>query len=243
MTHRRVFSSLVGVVCTLAVAVAMLGGQPVTAAAAHFRFVGGYSTQWVGGRHWLCYGWSNGAYHCTQWWHVSGGRYVSGNPRWVPSQTSGSNAAQSVIFKATSVKSSSLGLPLRTSIGQWSRTGYAAYTAWWGGDGYAFGQCTAGARYLSGNHIPTGLGDAKDWANNARRRGMAVGFTPRVGSTVVFQPGVQGASYTGHAGHVVAVYGNGWFMMEAENDYFDGGGFNRVDYRYAHAGPGVQFIY
>lgn len=243
MTRRRVFLKVGVVFAAICVMMALnIGGGAATAAAARLRFVRGYSTQWVYGKHWLCYGWSNGAYHCTQWWHVSGGRFISSNPRWVPSQTSG-NTSSAVTRKTTATKGYAGGLRLLTGIGQWNRTGYRAYTAWWGGDGYAFGNCTAGARFLSGNHIPVNLGNAKDWANNARRRGMAVGSSARVGATVVFQPGVQGASYIGHAGHVVGVYGNGWFMMAAENDYFDGGGFNRVDYRYAHVGPGVQFIY
>src|SRR5262249_57684254 len=33
---------------------------------------------------WYCYGWSNGAYHCTRHWHRSGGRLLSANPGWVP---------------------------------------------------------------------------------------------------------------------------------------------------------------
>jgi hypothetical protein len=33
---------------------------------------------------WLCYGWSNGAYHCTHHWHRAGGRLISDNPAWVP---------------------------------------------------------------------------------------------------------------------------------------------------------------
>ena len=33
---------------------------------------------------WLCYGWSNGSYHCTHHWHRSGGRLISDNPAWVP---------------------------------------------------------------------------------------------------------------------------------------------------------------
>jgi hypothetical protein len=33
---------------------------------------------------WLCYGWSNGVYHCTHSWHRAGGRLISDNPAWVP---------------------------------------------------------------------------------------------------------------------------------------------------------------
>jgi hypothetical protein len=33
---------------------------------------------------WLCYGWPNGAYHCTAHWHYVHGRPVSLHPAWVP---------------------------------------------------------------------------------------------------------------------------------------------------------------
>lgn len=226
---------------TVALLLAMATFAPATAARGRRLYYHlGYSIQ----GNWLCYGWRNGVYRCTQHWYRSGGRFVSRNRSWVPSQDSTLSARSNPTRPAAPPASSGgRGLSLRTRISQWGRTGYAAYTAWWGGDGYAFGNCTAGARFLSGNHIPTGLGNAANWANAARARGMSTGYTPRVGATVVFSPGVQGASSIGHVGHVVGVYANGWFMMAAENDYFDGGGFNRIDYRYAHSGAGVQFIY
>ncbi len=33
---------------------------------------------------WLCYGWNDGAYHCTHHWHWSNGRLISDNVAWVP---------------------------------------------------------------------------------------------------------------------------------------------------------------
>src|SRR5262245_25646751 len=33
---------------------------------------------------WLCYGWANGAYHCTAHWHFEGNTAVSDNVAWVP---------------------------------------------------------------------------------------------------------------------------------------------------------------
>ncbi|MGH2516928.1 MAG: transglycosylase family protein [Ktedonobacterales bacterium] len=34
---------------------------------------------------WLCYGWSNGAYHCTHhWYRNEDGRLISTNTKWVP---------------------------------------------------------------------------------------------------------------------------------------------------------------
>lgn len=221
---------------------AMVYGMVGTAGAApawRLYFHRGYSVQGS----WLCYGWSNGAFHCTQHWRRSGSGFISYNQRWVPSNRSASVRATTTKF-ATTGGSKVDSLPLRAVPRMWGPTGYGAYGAWWGGDGYVYGQCTAGARFLSGNHIPTGLGNAKDWAYNARRRGMYVSSVPRVGSTVVYQPGVQGASWLGHVGHVVGVYSNGWFLAETENDgTWAGGGYNRVDFRWGHTGAGVQFIY
>jgi surface antigen len=82
------------------------------------------------------------------------------------------------------------------------------------------------------------------WAINARNRGLSVGSTPRVGATVVFAPGVQGASSLGHVAHVVAVSG-GRFEV-SEMNYYGGsppGGFGKVDYRWTYPGSGVSFIY
>jgi surface antigen len=82
------------------------------------------------------------------------------------------------------------------------------------------------------------------WAINARRRGLHVGATPRVGATAVFAPGVQGASSLGHVAHVIAVSGSRFKVSEM--NYYGGtpyGGFGRVDYRWAYAGSGVSFIY
>ncbi|HZC06004.1 MAG TPA: transglycosylase SLT domain-containing protein [Ktedonobacterales bacterium] len=53
---------------------------PVQAHGANLSFHRGYKVEGS----WLCYGWSNGAYHCTQHWHRSGGALVSDNPAWVP---------------------------------------------------------------------------------------------------------------------------------------------------------------
>lgn len=86
------------------------------------------------------------------------------------------------------------------------------------------------------------MGNALNWASSAAARGYAVGSTPVVGGTVVFQPGVQGAGGAGHVAHVEAVYPDGWFLISEMNFYINGGGWGRVDYRYAHTGWGVQFI-
>lgn len=207
-----------GAVSALAAALALTSvfaqAMPTAhASASTVRYTRGYSVQ----HGWLCYGWPNGAFHCTQHWRASGGRYVSLNPSWVPSE----GGAASVSSHASSVR---------------SVTTYSYHVA----NAYPFGQCTYGAQALRPSENLSGLGNARDWLWRARARGMATGYTPRVGATVVFQPGVQGASWLGHVGHVVAVGANGAFLMEAMND---SAGWGRFAYRWVHAGAGVGFIY
>lgn len=109
---------------------------------------------------------------------------------------------------------------------------------WW-----AFGQCTWWAQYQRQDENLRRMGNAQYWAAGAKKRGYPVGTTPRKGATVVFQPGVEGAGGAGHVAHVVAVYPGGWFLVSEMNFYWNGGGWGRVDYRYAYARSGVSFIY
>lgn len=109
---------------------------------------------------------------------------------------------------------------------------------------YPWGQCTWWAAHTKPYENLEGLGNAGMWAINARRRGLHVSSTPRVGATAVFASGVQGASWLGHAAHVVAVSGRRFEVSEM--NFYGGtpyGGFGRVDYRWAYAGAGVSFIY
>lgn len=108
---------------------------------------------------------------------------------------------------------------------------------------WAFGQCTWWAQYERRDENLMHMGNAQYWASGAASRGYTVSTTPRTGATVVFQPGVQGAGGAGHVAHVVKVYPDNWFLVSEMNFYWNGGGWGRVDYRFAHAGAGVQFIY
>lgn len=109
---------------------------------------------------------------------------------------------------------------------------------------YEFGVCTWWAWYARRDEPQLGtLGSATNWVSAARAKGMSVGYTPAVGASVVFQPGVQGAGGGGHVGHVEQLLGGGWFIISEMNFYWNGGGWGRVDYRYAHVGSGVTFIY
>ena len=87
------------------------------------------------------------------------------------------------------------------------------------------------------------MGNAWNWANAARARGYLVTSYPVANATMVFAPGVQGASGLGHVAHVEVVLTGGWVIVSEMNFYWNGGGWGRVDYRYAQAGPGVWFIH
>jgi surface antigen len=106
-----------------------------------------------------------------------------------------------------------------------------------------FGYCTWYAQYRRQDERLMVLGNAAQWAWNAGAHGLRTGSVPAVGATVVFQPGVLGASSLGHVGHVEAVYSGGWFLISEMNMHWNGGGFGRVSFRYIHTMPGVSFIY
>ena len=108
---------------------------------------------------------------------------------------------------------------------------------------WTFGQCTWWAQNERRDENLMHMGNAQYWASGAASRGYRVGSTPVANATVVFQPGVQGAGGAGHVAHVVAVYPDGWFLVSEMNFYWNGGGNARVDYRFAHSGSGVSFIY
>lgn len=65
----------------LSVIASQLTSSNTADAAAWLHFQRGYSVQ----SGWLCYGWNNGAYHCTYHWHRdAAGRLISDNRAWVP---------------------------------------------------------------------------------------------------------------------------------------------------------------
>lgn len=210
----------------------------------------GYSLQ----HGWLCYGWASGAYHCTRRYHRSGGAWISDNPNWVPNvghnSVGGGHSTGHTGGRHTSHGGSGGGgtiLPPPGGIGPWTPPpGLFAYRmSDFRGDPYSgyFGACTWYAWYRHQNEPLMQLGMAAQWAYNAPRFGLRTGYSPVVGATAVFQPGVQGASGGGHAAHVEAVYSNGWFLISEMSFYWNGGGWGIVSYRYAHTGPGVSFIY
>ena len=70
--------------------------------------------------------------------------------------------------------------------------------------------------------------------------------TPIVGSAMWFPPNVQGASAAGHWAQVVAIGPDHYWLLITEMNFgWRGGGFGKVDYRYAHvdASAGVVFVH
>ena len=236
---------LFGAAVLAAGAVAVIGGTATTTqASTSLHYTRGYSVQGS----WLCYGWSNGSYHCTQHWHRSGSQLVSDNPSWVPntgSSTSSSSSAgkSSNSTRTVSTAVSTAGQPCHSGvqwpkrISQWtvplgcyakiytpnpksypSRPSYG-YCNWWP---EVLHPHNSGSTAL---HLPSHS-------------------TPKVGAVVWFSPGVQGASSGGHYAQVVAIAPGGkWVLITEMNFYWRGGGFKRVDYRFIHTGGGVSFRY
>lgn len=225
------------------------GGVPTSQAAPlSFHYTApGYSLQ----SGWLCLDtrFSNGytTLHCTQRYHRAGAFLVSDDQRWVPGRMYVGGA--SVRGGAPAPAAGGIA-PAPRGISQWAYTGRGAFRQWdvfaFRGNKsaltYAWGNCTWGAAYLARDNVAF-LGNAQDWLANARRRGLPTGYAPRVGATVTFAPGVQGAGSLGHVAHVLAVYAGGWMLVEEENFYWNGGGYDMMSFRYAHTGPGVAFIY
>jgi hypothetical protein len=70
------------------------------------------------------------------------------------------------------------------------------------------------------------------------------GSVPVPGAAIYFAGLVQGAGASGHFAQVVAIAPDHYWMLVTEMNFaWRGGGFGKVDYRYAHVGSGVTFIY
>ena len=208
------------------------------------RYVRGYSVQGS----WLCYGWTNGTYHCTQRWHRSGsGALVSDNPSWVPT----ASTAKMAISKASgsgqggsgpvSPASQTTGQPCRetvrwpSSIGQWT-VPLGCYSKI-----YAPNPASYPSRPSYGycNWWPEVLHPQYSGSSVLH---LASHSTPKVGAVVFFAGGVQGASSDGHYAQVVAIKGS-WVLITEMNFSWRGGGFKKVDYRFIHVGSAVSFRY
>src|SRR5439155_7117863 len=82
-------------------------------------------------------------------------------------------------------------------------------------------------------------GNARNWANSARRAGFPVSRQPMVGDVVVFGAYVQGNSPYGHVGYVTAVKGNQFKVVSMWGNEATG----RIHVNWHHTGPGVSFVH
>ena len=203
-------------------------------------FARGHTQQRVNGRTWLVYGFANG------WWRATTNFYVNSKhqmvsrvpgfvPSWLGPYKHHASASHSVTQGSGSVSGVRSVSTIAFARGQILRGDNAGGVS----DGYRAGQCTEGAFMLAA-HTMRGMGNGGDWDNTARARHLPVGYSPRVGATVVFERGVAGASRTyGHVAHVVAVSGSRFLIKEMNGT----AGPFRFDLRWVTMARGISFIY
>ena len=109
-----------------------------------------------------------------------------------------------------------------------------------GPNNFPYGQCTWWAAQSRPDIGANVIGNASSWLYSARAAGLPTGSVPRVGSIVVYQPGAQGAAWTGHVAYVTSVAGDGVHFTISEMNFPYWGAVTR---RASWTGPGVGFIY
>jgi surface antigen len=112
------------------------------------------------------------------------------------------------------------------------------------GNVFPYGVCTwyADERYhqLHGIYVPWHANaNAWQWAARAYEYGWHVSSAPRVGSIIVLQGGVQGASWLGHVGVVERVLGKGRVLASSMNWGSYPGAVTTWSF---YSGPGVAFV-
>ena len=81
---------------------------------------------------------------------------------------------------------------------------------------YPVGQCTWGVKSVA-SWVGNYWGNANQWGDSARRAGFRTGYTPKVGSVIVFPNSIyEGVNY-GHVGYVIAVNADGTIEMVESN--------------------------
>lgn len=106
----------------------------------------------------------------------------------------------------------------------------------YGGNGYAFGNCTYYAynrRIQLGLAVGSNWGNASTWAVAAESTpGFVVNHTPSVGAIAQWNAYAGSSGWAGHVGIVESINGDGTITISEMNYYgVSGGGFNRVDRR------------
>ncbi|MGT2910675.1 phage tail tip lysozyme [Streptococcus cameli] len=111
------------------------------------------------------------------------------------------------------------------------------------GNAYAIGQCTwyvYNRMYEIGKPIYPYLGNAGEWVTSGRARGYTITSEPRVGSAVVFLPGVANAHpQYGHVGFCEYVNEDGSILM---SDMNGAGGWHGLGWTVLRPQPGVYFM-
>lgn len=109
-----------------------------------------------------------------------------------------------------------------------------------GSNYFPWGQCTYWAAQERPDIGSRVIGNAASWLYSARAAGLATGTVPRAGAVVVYQPGAQGAAWTGHVAYVTSVSPDGVHFTISEMNFPYWG---RVTSRSSWTGGGVAFIY
>lgn len=113
-------------------------------------------------------------------------------------------------------------------------------TPMYGGNKYAFGNCTAYAydrRMELGRPVGGMWGNGSSWAYSAQAAGFLVNKTPAVGAIIQ-----NGGGY-GHVAIVEQVLPNGDIRISEMNAYVSGGGYNKVNGRIISAGNVASYNY
>jgi hypothetical protein len=105
-------SSLVlATVLGLSSLVMMAATAPTTSAASRLYYQRGYYLD----AGWLCYGWANGAYHCTHHWsRTSDGHLVSYNVKWVPNGLDGASTSTQAVTHSPAIHTQAPAQPRAT---------------------------------------------------------------------------------------------------------------------------------
>jgi surface antigen len=137
-----------------------------------------------------------------------------------------------------------------TSRGSGSGFGGGAFAAVYGYNGYDYGFCTwyvANRRAQLGRSLPSNLGDAWTWDNNASSSGIRVDNVPEVGAAIV----TNSTRRPGHVAIVEAVNDDGSVWISEMNsrgqrsmaDGSGAGGWGKVDYKLIPASSARSYNY
>jgi surface antigen len=82
--------------------------------------------------------------------------------------------------------------------------------------GFFIGQCTDWVAQKVGG-LPSGLGNAGQWLDNAPKYGINTTSNPQAGDTAVWRSNTNGAKSAGHTAYVEQVYNNGTMKVSEMN--------------------------